>query len=179
MSAERRYGSLEIGEVISFAVTAAVMLASSLVFPSFYWLFILLALSDGLATRFENELLLSFDRIFYAVVVVFPGAVVLGLDVPGMILETVLLIAFVDIVFLLRQIRSESDFIPIIASRLRSYVYTLVPAGLFAAGLTYIGVSVISASMVSANAILELGLTSAAVFLLILFLATHPPENMK
>lgn len=155
------------------------MLASSLVFPSLYWLFIFLALVDGLSTRFHNELLLSMDRIFYAIVVVFLGAIVLRLDIPSMILETVSVIAFLDIVFLLRRIRSRSDFTPIIASRLRSYLYTLVPAGLFAAGLTYIGVSVVSASAVSANAILELGFVSIAVFLLILFVASRPPENVK
>jgi len=112
-------------------------------------------------------------------VVVFLGAVVLGLDVLGMILGTVLVIAFLDVIFLVRRVRSRSDFVPIIANRLRSYLYTLIPAALFSTGLTYVGLSVVSINTVSADAIFELGLASIAVFLLILFLARSSPENVK
>ncbi len=177
---EERRGALETGEVLSFVITAGVMLSSSLLFPSFYWLFILFALVDGLSTRFRNNLVLSLDRICYALIVILLGAAALGLNVIAMISTTVAVIALLDFLFLLRQIRSgsRSDFFAIILQRFRSYLYTLVPAGVFAAGLTYIGAAAIGASVGPANAILELGLASIAVFLIILFVA-RPPENFE
>lgn len=180
MSADSRR-ALETGEVLSFVLAAGVMLSSSIIFPSYLWLFILLALIDGLATRFRSGRLLILDRIAYALVVIILGAISLGFDAPGMILETIALITFLDFVSLLRQIRarSRSDFLTIISARLRSYLYTLVPAAVFSAGLTYIGALTIGITIGPANAILALGLASIAVFLIILFMASKPPENLK
>lgn len=180
MSAERQ-GSLETGEVLSFAITAGVMLASSLFFPSYYLLFIIFALIDGLTTRFRYETFLTIDRTVYTLAVILLSANALGLDVPLMIIEVVVLIMSMDIIFLLRRIRaqSSSDFSAIIINRFRSYLYSLFPAAVFSIGLTYIGTVAIGASVTPANAILELGLASIAVFAIILLLAARLPENLK
>jgi len=162
--------SLETGELLSFLLVAATMLSSSLFFPSFYWVFILFAIIDGLSTRYKSELALSLDRIFFAFIILLLSAESLGLDVLLMILETAALIALLDISFLLRQIRqhSQHDLSTILSSRFRSYLYTLLPAALLSSGLTYLGASSLSFAVNSQYAILELGLASAAVFVIIL-----------
>jgi hypothetical protein len=156
------------------------MLSSSLLFPSFYWFFILLAVIDGAATRFRSELVLSLDRIFYAFVLIVFGSLFFGFDALSMITETVLVIALVDLLFLIRRIpgRSGSDFTGIISQRFRSYTFTLLPAGILSIGLTFLGGLVIGVSLVPRSPILELGLSSIAVFLLILF-ATRRPEVLE
>ncbi|HXQ93128.1 MAG TPA: hypothetical protein VN739_08990 [Nitrososphaerales archaeon] len=171
--------SLETGELLSFLLVAATMLSSSLFFPSFYWVFILFAIIDGLSTRYKSELALSLDRIFFAFIILLLSAESLGLDVLLMILETAALIALLDISFLLRQIRqhSQHDLSTILSSRFRSYLYTLLPAALLSSGLTYLGASSLSFAVNSQYAILELGLASAAVFVIILGVARK--ETLK
>jgi hypothetical protein len=168
--------SLEIGELLSFLLVAATMLSSSLFFPSFYWVFILFAIIDGLSTRYRSELALSFDRIVFAFVILLLSAGSLGLDVLLMILETAALIALLDISFLLRRIRQHSrhDFLTILFSRLRSYFYTLVPAAILSSGLTYLGASSLFFAVNAQYAILELGLASATVFVIILSVVRKP-----
>jgi len=155
------------------------MLSSSLFFPSFYWVFILFAIIDGLSTRYKSGLALSLDRIVFAFIILLLSAESLGLDVLLMILETAALIALLDISFLLRQIRqhSQRDLFTILWSRLRSYLYSLVPAVLLSSGLTYLGASSLSFAVNSQFAILELGLASAAVFVIILGVARK--ETLK
>ncbi len=172
---------LELGEVLSFAATAAVMLSSTLFFPEYFWLFILLALVEGISTRFRTERVLSLNRIFFAFILILLGAEALGLDALGMILETVVVIAIMDLLFLLRRTRARSraDFISIISRRLNSYLFTLFPAAIFSVGLTYLGTVTIGASIGPANAILGLGLASFIVFLIILFVSTRPRETLK
>jgi len=171
--------SLETGELLSFLLVAATMLSSSLFFPSFYWVFILFAIIDGLSTRYKSGLALSLDRIVFAFIILLLSAESLGLDVLLMILETAALIALLDISFLLRQIRqhSQRDLFTILWSRLRSYLYSLVPAVLLSSGLTYLGASSLSFAVNSQFAILELGLASAAVFVIILGVARK--ETLK
>lgn len=173
---EERRRPLETLEVVSFVLTAAMMLSSSLFFPSYYWLFILFAIVDGAATRLRSDLFLTLDRISYALIILVLGATAFGLAVLPMILETVFLIALIDFLFLVRQMRARSraDFSAIIRNRSRSYLITLVPAAVFSAGLSYVGALLIGTSIGPAKAILELGLASVAVFLIILFVAVRP-----
>ena len=160
-------------EILSFIVTAGVMLISSFFFPTYYGVFIFLAIVDGLSTGIHNELLISLDRLSYAFIVLVLGGIALGLSIIPVILETVSVIALIDILFLLRRIHapSWSDFFKIILRRAESYLYTLVPAAVFSSGLIYLGATSIGASIGPANAILELGLASIAVFGIILYVA--------
>jgi len=171
--------SIETGELLSFLLIAATMLSSSLFFPSFYWVFILFAIIDGLSTRYSSEFVLSLDRIAFAFIILLLSAESLRLDVLAMILETAALIALLDISFLLRQIRqhSQHDLSTILFSRLRSYLYTLVPAVILSSGLTYLGASSLPFAINSQYAILELGLASAAVFVIILSVARRPETS--
>ena len=89
-------------EILSFVVTAGVMLISSFFFPTYYGVFIFLAIVDGLSTGIHNELLISLDRLSYAFIVLVLGGIALGLSIIPMILETVSVIAQIDILFLLR-----------------------------------------------------------------------------
>jgi len=169
---------LKIGEVISFVLTAAVMLSSSFFFPAYYWLFIFLTLIDGTATSLRSQRILSLDRIFFGLIVLVLGSFVLGFDILGMILETALVIVILDFLFLVRKMwtHSRSDFRTIVLQRFRSYAFTLIPAVLLSAGLIYLGSIAISGNLGQSNAILELGIASIVVFLIILF-AARPPAN--
>lgn len=144
------------------------MLVSITFFPSFYWLFILLAFVDGVGTSLGSVRLLTVDRLFFALLVILLGAMAFGLDVLAMILETALLIVILDLLFLVRRMWTPSDFSSIVLQRFRSYLYTLFPAVIFGTGLVYLGSETIGATVGPANAILELGIASVAVFLIIL-----------
>ena len=98
-----------------------------------------------------------------------------------MILETAALIALLDISFLLRQIRqhTQHDLSTILFSRLRSYLYTLVPAVILSSGLTYLGASSLSIAVNSQYAILDLGLASVVVFAIIVSVAREPETSNK
>jgi hypothetical protein len=171
---------LKRSEVLSFGATAVSMLISIIFFPGDYWLFILLIFLDGLATSFKSERAVIADRILFALFLLILGSIALGFDILGMILETAVVIAVIDFLFLIRRMWTQSarDFFVIVSYRLRSYIYTLIPAVVFSAGLTYIGSALIGTNLGPANAILELGIASIAVFLIILF-AARPPENLK
>jgi hypothetical protein len=178
---EQAYWSLEIGEVVSFAATTVVMLSSSLFFPAYYWLFILLAVVDGLATRFRREHFLVLDRIFFALFVLVLGAMAFGLAVIPMITETIAVIALIDFLFLIRRMRTRSrtDFFAILGQRGRSYLFTLVPAAVFSVGLSYFGEITIISDVGPQNAILELGLASLVVFLVIFLVTVRVSEDRR
>jgi hypothetical protein len=167
---EDEWRVLKRGEVISFGVTAVAMLSSIIFFPGYYWLFILLTVVDGFSTGLQSARILTADRIFFALLVLVLGAFAFGLDILAMILETVLVIVLLDLLFLIRRMwtPSRSDFYTIILQRLRSYFYTLFPAAFFAAGLIYLSAVTIGETVGPSNAILELGIASAVVFLIIL-----------
>ncbi len=172
---------LEPNEILSFVLTAGVMLFSSLLFPAAYWLFILLTFVDGLATAFRNDSVLSVDRSIYALGVLVLGAIDFRISVVPMILEAVSVIALMDFLFLVRKTRSRStkDFFQIILRRLESYAVALLPAAIFSIVLIYLGGLAIGTTIGSTNAILEFGLASITVFAIILYVTIRPPENLK
>jgi len=179
MSDSRRV--VEQGEILSFVLTAGVMLFSSFFFPEAYWLFILLTFIDGVATAFSNDTVISIDRATYALTVLVLGGITLKLSILPMVLETVMVIALMDLLFLVRRTRARSrkDFFQILLLRLGSYVFTLLPATVFSVGLIYLGGFTIGATIGPGNAILGLGLASIAVFLIILYATIRPVENLK
>jgi hypothetical protein len=170
---------LKSGEVLSFATTAVVMLSSSIFFPDYYWLFIFLALIDGTTTSLRSERVLTLDRIFFALVVLVLGSFATGFDILAMILETATVIVILDLLFLIRKYwtRSRADFLAIVFQRFRSYAYSLLPAVVFSAGLIYLGSVSIGARLGQSNAILEVGIASIGVFLIILFAARQPANR--
>jgi len=172
---------LELGEILSFFLTAATMLLSALFFPSEYWLFIFLTIVDGFATAFRNDTAISVDRSAYALAVLVLGGIALKLSIIPMILETFSIIVLIDLLFLIRKMRARStqDFFKILLRRLESYVYTLVPAAVFSSGLIYLGTLAVGTSIGPTNAILELGLASIVVFVIILYAAIRSPESLK
>jgi hypothetical protein len=172
---------LEQGEILSFVLTAGVMLFSSFFYPAAYWLFILLTFIDGIATAFSNDMVISIDRATYVLTVLILGGITLQLSIFPIILETVAVVALMDLLFLIRRTRARSskDFLQIILHRLESYVFTLLPAAIFSAGLIYLGGFVLGATIGPGNAILGLGLASIVVFLIILYATIRPVENLK
>ena len=100
---------LEPGEILSFLLTAAAMLLSALFFPVEYWLFIFLIIVDGFATAFRNDVVISVYRAGYALAVLVLGGIALRLSIIPMILETVSVIALVDLLFLVQRTRAEID----------------------------------------------------------------------
>ncbi|MDA4129588.1 MAG: hypothetical protein OK457_02345, partial [Thaumarchaeota archaeon] len=120
---------IPIGEVYSFFLVVAAMLIAAIYLPSIFWIFVLFALIDGLATFFRISILISVNRLSFAFATVVLTSANFG--VVPIILETLSLIAILDISFLLREImhHTSSDLWRILGSRLVSYVYTLVPAG--------------------------------------------------
>jgi len=172
---------LEQGEILSFVLTAGVMLFSSFFFPAAYWLFILLTFIDGVATAFHNDTAISIDRAAYVLTALVLGGINLKLSILPMILETAVVVALMDLLFLVRRIRARSrkDFLQIILRRLESYIFTLLPATIFSAGLIYLGGFAFGATIGPGNALLGLGLASIAVFLIILYATTRPVESLK
>jgi hypothetical protein len=172
---------VEQGEILSFVLTAGVMLFSSFFFPTAYWFFILLTFIDGVATAFSNDTVISIDRAAYALTVLVLGGITLKLSILPIILETVVVVALVDLLFLVRRTRARTrkDFLQIILRRLGSYGFTLLPAAIFSAGLIYIGGFAFGETIGPGNAILGVGLASIAVFLIILYATIRPVENLK
>jgi hypothetical protein len=172
---------LEPGEILSFLLTAGAMLLSIFFFPSEYWLFIFLTIVDGFATAFRNDAVISVDRSSYGLAVLVLGGIALRLSIIPMILETVSVIALIDLLFLVRRMRARSteDFFKILLRRLESYIYTIIPAAVFSSGLIYIGTLAVGTSIGPVYAILELGLASIAVFVIILYVAIRSPESLK
>jgi hypothetical protein len=168
--------TLEKGELVSFLLAAAAMLLSSVFFPAYYWIFVFLAVIDGLGTATRIDFVVTIDRLVYSLLVLLLGGILFGLSVLPMILETVGMIALLDQLFLIRRIhwQSSSDFFQIIVRRLRSYLFTLVPAAVFSIGLIYISALGIGVRFAPANTILELGLGSITVFGILLYMAIRP-----
>ena len=79
------------------------MLLSALFFPAEYWLFIFLTIVDGFATAFRNDAVISIYRAAYTLVVLVLGGIALRLSIIPMILETVSVIALIDLLFLVTK----------------------------------------------------------------------------
>jgi hypothetical protein len=162
---------IPIGEVYSFFLVVAAMLLVAIYLQGIFWVFVLFALIDGLATFLRIGILVTVSRLSFAFTFLVLTSVSFG--VVSIILETLSLIAILDISFLLREIKHHtgSDLWRILVARLVSYVYTLVPAGIFSAGVLYLTSSAFSNGISSDIAITLLGVSSVTVFLIILFLA--------
>jgi hypothetical protein len=157
------------GVIYSFILVASAMIVAALVFLPVFWIFVLFALVDGLATQFRVGILVSLNRIVFVFVLLLVSSVNFG--VLSIILEVLVLIAVIDISFLLRELRQHTrqDLINILSNRLRSYIYTIVPVGIFSSGILYLAAAPLSSGVSANYAISLLGLSSAAAFLIILF----------
>ena len=107
------------------------MLSAAIIFPAVFWLFVLFALIDGAATLYRIGIAISLNRIAFAFVFLLLSSV--AFEVVSIIVETIVLTGILDISFLLRQVKQHTlqDLLAILGSRLGSYLYTLVPAGIF------------------------------------------------
>src|SRR5579871_915922 len=161
---------VERGEIYSFLLIAAVMVAAAVVFLPLFWLFILFALIDGTATLLRVGLAVSLNRIAFGFVLLLLSS--LTFSVVSIVLETIFLIALLDTSFLLRQVMQHTtrDLIAVLSSRFNSYLYTLVPAGVFSLGILYLASPPFSSGVPPDFAITLLGVSSVAAFLVILFL---------
>jgi hypothetical protein len=138
-----------------------------LLVPASYWLVVILGLIDGISTRYHVDSLLLADRLTFAFVALVLSAALPGFGLLGIVLETVLLIALVDISLLLRKIRGPGGWL-IIERRLRSYSFSLLPAALFSFGMVYVYSSVLQTRSVSTSvAVLELGFAAFAILLVV------------
>ncbi|MFI5421746.1 MAG: hypothetical protein ACHQ1H_12325 [Nitrososphaerales archaeon] len=157
------------GVLYSFILVASAMIIAALVFLPVFWIFALFALVDGLATQFRVGTLVSVNRIAFVFVLLLVSSVNFG--VLSIILESLVLIAVIDISFLLRELRqhTQQDLIDILSNRLRSYIYTIVPAGIFSSGILNLAAAPVSSGVSPNYAISMLGLSSAAAFLIVLF----------
>jgi len=156
------------------------MLISAIILQPFFWLFVMFALVDGLATLFQIGLVVSVSRIAFAFTFIVLNSANFG--VLAITTETLALIAVLDFSFLLREIKQHAgnDILNILGSRLGSYLYTLVPAGIFSTGVLYIASLPLSNGVNSEIAITLLGVTSTAILLIILFVArTFRSESLK
>ncbi|MFI5422116.1 MAG: hypothetical protein ACHQ1H_14220, partial [Nitrososphaerales archaeon] len=115
------------GVLYSFILVASAMIVAALVFLPVLWIFVLFALVDGMATQFRVGTLVSVNRIAFVFVLLLVSSINFG--VLSIILEILVLIAVIDISFLLRELRQHTrqDLIDILSNRLRSYIYTIVP----------------------------------------------------
>ena len=159
---------IEVPELISFLVVALVMLGSSLVyFPSYLVFFVALAIVDGLSTYAKIRLFLVIDRCLFGFALILMSAVVLQLNAVELIAETLALITILDFSLLLRRLPTASEPMRVIKLRAQSYVFSVIPAGVFSIGMLYI-YSVIFLSAPS-SPVLELGVASGGIFVVITF----------
>jgi hypothetical protein len=157
-------------EIYSFALIVGSMFVSSLfLLPSYYWLFLILAFVDALSTRYRQDSLVAIDRMTFAFVLLLLSAQVLGFGILYIMVETVLLIGLLDVSFLMRKIKGSGG-LSIVGLRLRTYLYSLVPALLFSFGMVFIYSELLGARAAltsSPTAVLELGLASFALMVLV------------
>ena len=109
----------------------ALSISAIALFPGYYVPFVVLLYVDGIATLVNFEIAVSADRsVFFLALLaltVFTGSHGLLF----LFLETLVVIAALDVSFLLRGLAGTLVEASVIGSRLRSYLYTLVPAFLF------------------------------------------------
>jgi len=169
-------------EIYSFALIVASMFVSSLfLLPSYYWLFLALALVDALSTRFRLDGVVATDRMIFAFVLLALSTQVLGFGILDIMVETVLLIGLLDVSFLLRKIKGSGGWL-IVGLRLRSYLYTLVPALLFSFGMVYIYSELVGARPAltsSSIAVLELGLAAFSLLVLVAVVVRFALESRE
>ncbi|MHB8567153.1 MAG: hypothetical protein ACYC7D_11545 [Nitrososphaerales archaeon] len=160
---------IESTELFSFLLVAGSMLASAIIFfPGYFVFFVVLALIDGASTYAKVRLFLSLDRALFGLALILMSAILASFSVLELIVETLLLIAVLDFSFMLRGLSPSGNSWSIVRTRLKSYLFSIVPAGVFAIGTVYIYSVVLLSS--APEPVLELGLASAGTFLLILYL---------
>jgi hypothetical protein len=172
--------ALDKTEVYSFVLIVGSMVAfDALLFPGYYWLFLILGLVDGFSTRYRNGTLIAVERIFFAFFVLLASAVSLSFGVAEICTETALVIALIDFSFFLRRVENPAsgEMSKVIRARIVSYGYSLLPAAVFSVG----AVSLLSSAFqfrpvfgAIANpgyAVAEVALTSVGVFALLVLVA--------
>ncbi len=169
---------LRPGELYSFFLVASAIIAAAVFFLTVFWIFVLFALIDGLGTQFRIGFALSVNRVAFVFVVLLLSSASFG--VLSIIVEILVLLVTVDLSFLLRELRQyrRQDLYNILSYRLRSYIYTVVPAGVFSAGVLYVASAPFSNGVSPSFAISLLGISSVAAFLVVLFvIRTFRPEG--
>lgn len=168
---------IQIPELISFLLATSLMLGSGLIFFHQYLVyFIFLTAIDGLATFARIRLFLALDRSIFALSLMFMTAILSKFTVIELVLEVLLLITIVDMSMLLQRLTRTGDPIDIIRSRLRSYLFTIVPSAVFSIGMIYI-YSVIIFFPGALPQVLELGLAATGVFVLLWYFSRLLASN--
>jgi hypothetical protein len=158
---------IQIPELISFLLAASLILGSGLLFFQHYLAyFIVLTAIDGLSTFARVRLFLALDRSIFALSIMFMTAILSRFTVVELILEVLLLISIIDMSMLLQKLAHTGDPMDIIRSRLRSYIFTIVPSAVFSVGMIYI-YSVVVFFPSAIPQILELGFAATGVFVLL------------
>lgn len=158
---------IQIPELIAFLLAASTMLGSGLILFQHYLLyFIVLTAIDGLSTLARIRLFLALDRTIFALSLMLMTAILAKFTVVELVLEVLVLVTIVDVSMLLQRLTHTGDPIDIIRSRLRSYLFTILPAAVFSLGMIYI-YSIIILFPAAFSQVLELGLAATGVFVLL------------
>jgi hypothetical protein len=134
-----RKGRLEVSfEAYSFLLFCALSLSAIALFSGFYLLFVIIVTVDGLATLTNSDSVVSADRSIFFLALLILSVVRGSYNLFFLFLEIILVIAALDISFLLRRLQGTVVDVSVIRGRLESYAYTLVPAFLLSYSLTYL-----------------------------------------
>ena len=172
-----RTGKIEKTEIYSLVLVIASMSLCTVFLIQYYWLFLVLAFSDIVSTRYRINEFLALDRLAFAFIVLILTATTLRFGVLEIIIETLALIVLIDFSYFLRQIKvypqSRDVLFEMLGPKLRSYSYSLLPAGVFSFGMIYLLSSIFTIPKISlainpSNSVLYLGLASIGVFGVIL-----------
>ncbi|MGA2877076.1 MAG: hypothetical protein ABSE82_16285 [Nitrososphaerales archaeon] len=159
-----------IFKLFSLLLFASLCITVALLQSSYWWLFGALIVVDVLGMLASADSIVSGNRAVFFLAVMVTVIVGNPSNIFVLTLEMLGLIASLDFSFLLRKVDGTGVDRSVFADRLRSYVYTILPAFL----LTYLMLYLYSQNLEfnSFDAVIALGLASVGV-LAIIYVVVH------
>ena len=166
---EGRVGTFEILSLLLFALMS-VAAFGFLAYAA--WVFVALIIIDVLGTLTSISFIVSFDRalLFFAVVALFVQKS--SFNIFFMTIVIMILFATLDFSFLLRQLDGTRVDASVMTARLKSYVFTVLPALLVTYALVLYLYS-INIQFSAVQAMVVLGLSSVGVLVVIYTIASY------
>jgi hypothetical protein len=179
LDVDRRKRPADAFLAYSFLLFCALALAAIVLFPEYYPFFVALVMVDGLATLMKSEFVVCVDRSLLFITLIVASVAIGSYGLFFIFLEVLLMIAALDVSFLLRRLQGSVVDLSVVKARLRSYLFTLVPAFLLSYSLTYLYSSISVSSSQEALVLLAVSCPAAllSVYGLLRFLSNSTPER--
>ncbi len=164
-----RVGLFALFSLLLFCLLCAVV--AVFLFAGYYWLFVALAILDGVGIFAKADLIVYLDRSVFFLTVMIISMLQSPLNIFSLTIEILILVAALDFSLFLKKLDCTRVHSSVVLYRLRSYAYTVLPAFLLTYALYLYSFNLPLPKFSLSEIIIVFGLSSVGTLIIVYVLA--------